>query len=66
MEIATGRRLRLGMVGGGPSAFIGVVHRVAVRLDDGYEVVPGVMSSDPQKSLDSARSPPYFTGVQEF
>ena len=26
------RRLRLGMVGGGPDAFIGAVHRIAARL----------------------------------
>jgi hypothetical protein len=33
------RRLRLGMVGGGPGAFIGAVHRIAARLDDRYELV---------------------------
>ena len=26
-------RIRLGMVGGGPGAFIGAVHRIAARLD---------------------------------
>ena len=31
------RRLRLGMVGGGPGAFIGAVHRIAARLDDRYD-----------------------------
>ena len=30
---ALGRRLRLGMVGGGQGAFIGGVHRIAARLD---------------------------------
>ena len=34
-----GRRLRLGMVGGGRGAFIGAVHRIAARLDDQYELV---------------------------
>jgi len=29
-----GRRLRVGMVGGGREAFIGAVHRMAMRLDD--------------------------------
>ena len=29
-----GRRVRLGMVGGGEGAFIGGVHRIAGRLDD--------------------------------
>ena len=41
------RRLRLGMVGGGQGAFIGAVHRIAARLDDGYELVAGALSSDP-------------------
>src|SRR3546814_9379787 len=36
-----GRRLRLGMVGGGRGAFIGAVHRIAARLDDRYELVAG-------------------------
>jgi hypothetical protein len=29
-----GGRLRVGMVGGGRDAFIGAVHRMAMRLDD--------------------------------
>ena len=28
-------RIRLGMVGGGQGAFIGAVHRIAARIDDG-------------------------------
>ena len=48
------RRLRLGMVGGGNGAFIGAVHRIAARLDDGYELVAGALSSDPQRATDSA------------
>jgi predicted dehydrogenase len=43
------RRLRLGMVGGGPEAFIGAVHRIAARLDDRYELVAGALSSDPER-----------------
>jgi len=42
------------MVGGGRGAFIGAVHRMAARLDDRYELVAGVFSSDPQRSRDSA------------
>ena len=38
-----GRRLRLGMVGGGQGAFIGAVHRIAARLDDRYELVAGAL-----------------------
>ena len=49
--IATlGRRLRLGVVGGGAKSFIGPVHRSAARMDDNYEVVASVLSSDPERS----------------
>jgi len=49
------RRLRLGMVGGGPGAFIGAVHRIAARLDDRYELVAAALSSDPERSLSGAK-----------
>jgi predicted dehydrogenase len=48
------RRLRLGMVGGGPGAFIGAVHRAAARLDDRYDLVAASLSSDPAKSMKAA------------
>lgn len=47
-------RIRLGMVGGGQGAFIGSVHRIAARLDGNYELVAGVLSSDPERALNSA------------
>jgi len=49
------RRLRLGMVGGGPGAFIGAVHRIAARLDDRYELVASALSSDAERSLAGAQ-----------
>jgi len=55
-ECTVSRRLRLGMVGGGAGAFIGAVHRAASRLDDKYEVVAAVLSSDAQTSAQSARA----------
>jgi predicted dehydrogenase len=42
-----GRRLRLAVIGGGPGSFIGAMHRQAARLDDRYEIVAGVLSSNP-------------------
>lgn len=42
--------IRLGMVGGGPGAFIGGVHRMAARLDGRFTLVAGAFSSDPEKS----------------
>jgi predicted dehydrogenase len=47
---ATNRRLRLGMVGGGPGAFIGAVHRIAARLDDHFELVAAALSSNPERA----------------
>jgi predicted dehydrogenase len=43
------------MVGGGQGAFIGAVHRIALRLDDQYELVAGALSSDPARAKASAR-----------
>jgi predicted dehydrogenase len=48
------RRLRLGMVGGGPGGFIGAVHRMAARIDDRFELVAAALSSDPEKSRKAA------------
>ena len=45
-----GRKIRYGMVGGGPGAFIGGVHRKAAALDGEIELVAGAFSSDPEKS----------------
>ena len=49
-----GRRIRLGMVGGGEGAFIGAVHRIAARLDNRYDLVAGALSSTPEKAARSA------------
>lgn len=48
-------RIRLGMVGGGPGAFIGAVHRIAARMDDHYELVAAALSSDPERSRAAAQ-----------
>lgn len=55
-ESVLGRRLRLGMVGGGQGAFIGAVHRYAARLDDEYELVAAALSSDANRALESGRA----------
>jgi predicted dehydrogenase len=44
------RKLRMGMIGGGPGAFIGAVHRIAANIDGEIELVCGAFSSDPEKS----------------
>lgn len=45
-----GRRLRLAVIGGGPGSFIGAMHRQAARIDDRYDLVAGVLSSNPEKA----------------
>ena len=52
---AFGRDLRMGMVGGGPGAFIGEIHRKAARMDGGIRLVAGAFSSDPEKSRQTGR-----------
>ena len=47
---ASSRKIRMGMVGGGPCSFIGEVHRMAARLDNQIELVCGSFSSDFEKS----------------
>lgn len=46
-----GRPLRLAVIGGGPGSFIGGMHRLAARLDNRYQLVAGVLSSDPERSV---------------
>lgn len=49
------RKLQMGMVGGGPGAFIGEVHRRASRLDGGIELVAGAFDINPRKSKQMGR-----------
>ena len=51
-----GRRLRLAVLGGGPGSFIGPIHRAAARLDDRFEIIAGVLSSDPARGAEGARA----------
>ncbi len=48
------RKLRMGLVGGGQGSFIGRVHTIAACLDNRAEVVAGALSSNPERSKQSA------------
>ena len=50
----TQRKLRMGMVGGGPGAFIGPVHRIAAELDGKIELVAGAFSQSADRSKAAA------------
>ena len=49
------RTLKMGMVGGGPGAFIGDVHRRAALLDGGVELVAGAFASDSERAQEKGR-----------
>lgn len=49
-----GRRVRLGMIGGGQDSVIGSTHLIAFRVDGLAELVAGAMSIDPIVSASSA------------
>ena len=52
---AFGRRVRLGMVGGGADSVIGGTHLIAMRADGLCELAAGAMSIDPQVAQASGR-----------
>jgi predicted dehydrogenase len=49
--MATEGKLRMGMVGGGPGAFIGPVHKMAAELDGRIELVAGAFSQSAERSI---------------
>lgn len=49
------RRIRLGMVGGGPDGFIGAVHRMAIRMSEEFALVATCLSSDSETSHSAGR-----------
>lgn len=52
--IPSARPLRLAVVGGGPSSWIGGMHRRAAQLDGCWQVVAGVFSSRPERAASAA------------
>jgi predicted dehydrogenase len=48
-------KIKVAMVGGGIGGFIGEIHRMAMRLDDRYELVAGALSSDATRAMESAK-----------
>ena len=49
-----GRKLRMGMIGGGKDAFIGAIHRIAANMDGKIELVCGALSINPDIAKESA------------
>ncbi len=67
------QKLRMGLVGGGPGAFIGPVHRIAAELDGRCALVAGAFSRDAERSreagaafgIDHARAYAHFNQMIE-
>jgi len=54
--MSVARKLRMGMVGGGPGAFIGPVHRIAAELDGRIELVAGAFSQSAERSREAGEA----------
>lgn len=55
LVLKLGRRLRLGMVGGGFDSVIGETHRIALRADGLFDLVAGAFSIDPTIARDTGQ-----------
>jgi len=49
------RKIKMGLIGGGPGSFIGPIHHKAAIMDGKIELVAGAFSSDPNKSKQTGR-----------
>ena len=53
--MSTTKKLKLGLVGGGPGSFIGAIHLNGSLMDGMFELVCGAFSSDPAKSIQKGK-----------
>ena len=56
MQRIKAKKLKLGIVGGGPNSWIGHVHRISSRFDNQYEIVAGVFSRNSKLSIKFGKS----------
>ena len=40
------KKIRLGILGGGGNSLVGILHRIAAKMHDKYDIVGGVFSRD--------------------
>ncbi len=48
--MSTTKKLKLGLIGGGPGSFIGAIHLNGALMDGMFELAAGAFSSNPEKS----------------
>jgi len=53
--MSTTKKLKLGLIGGGPGSFIGAIHLNGALMDGMFELVCGAFSSDPAKSTQKGK-----------
>ncbi len=51
----SGKKLKMGMIGGSLGAFMGEMHRIAVKFDEKVELVSGCFSRDYEKTLETGK-----------
>jgi predicted dehydrogenase len=49
-------KIKLGLIGGGATSFIGIVHRIAAAMGERYELTGGVLGSDYEQSKSFAQN----------
>lgn len=53
--MSTHRKIRMGMIGGGLSSFIGIVHRIASYIGEEYTLIGGAFDTDHNRALEFAK-----------
>ena len=48
------KKIRLGILGGGGNSLVGILHRIAAKMHDKYDIVGGVFSRDWDSNVEFA------------
>lgn len=54
--MANGSKLKLGIIGGGVNSAIGVTHKIALKMDDRFDLVTGCFSRDEKVNCQTAEN----------
>ena len=49
------KKIRLGILGGGGNSLVGILHRIAAKMHDKYDIVGGVFSENWQSNIEFAK-----------
>ena len=48
------KKIRLGILGGGGNSLVGILHRIAAKMHNKYDIVGGVFSRDWDSNIEFA------------